>query len=271
MEPLTLQLVQSKGLRLRFKPSQLDTANHVPRSALEGVYGRITATVQLIGAICCNTQSLAAAMMIPRESLAHLITPGQPRPASLCTDSRSVLDCMTLDPLQSPFDLAASSAFIGKFIELYSALGGLPKLLPRPIRLLAWKLDSPPRIILFNGASAPAPSVLDPLTLKPHSLQKIIVNERSKRQAPSAIHTVASDASVSINIRDSVTHYAQHRLEPFKEIVATSSQPGKKHSLVQAHTLEEALACFAHPPRGHHTEIPINASICWNQSHIDPR
>lgn len=271
MEPLTLQLVQSKGLRLCFKPSPLDTANHVPSAAIDGTYGRITSTVQLIGTICCNTQSLAAAMMIPRESLAQLITPGPPRPDSLRTDSRSVLDCMTLDPLQSPLDIAASSAFLVKFMELYSALGGLPKRLPQPVRLLAWKLDSPPRIILFNGSTVPAPSVLDPLTLQPHSLQKILVDERSKRQAASAIHTVSSGDSVSVNIRDSITHYAQHRLEPFKEIITTSSQPGQKHSFVQAHTLEEALACFVHPPRGHHTEIPINASICWSQSHIDPR
>ena len=273
MEPLALQLIQSDdgGLRLRFEASSIGLHAEPPAASGDpGLisYGRIYAVVQLIGSACCNTHSLAAAMLIPRESLAHLIAPDAKPPPLVPTGA--VLDSMH-DP--SLLDLDASSAFVAKFLELYSLSGasGLPARLPRPIRLLAWRLDSPPRIVLFNDTAPPAPSVMDPLTLKPHTLQKILVNEHSKRHAPSSIHVVSSVGGAADNIRDSITHYAQHRLESFKETVVSVARSGLRDAFVQAHTLEEALACFIHPPQGQHTEIPINESTCWNKSHIDPR
>jgi hypothetical protein len=140
------------------------------------------------------------------------------------------------------------------------------------IRLLAWKLDSPPRVILYDLPFPPPPSLLDPLVLEPHTLHKTLLEQRSRRPSPASIHLLppGHTASVSDSIRASLMRYAQTHLAAYKECVILTDSPETK-LLAQAHTLEEAIACFIYPPRDHHTEIPINASVSWNKSHIDSR
>jgi hypothetical protein len=132
-----------------------------------------------------------------------------------------------------------------------------------PLRILAWKIHMPARVILYTGASAPTPSQLDSQVFEPHTLQKVMLDKPSKRPSLSQIQRVeplSTLGSASDCIRASLKAHAS-TLAPYEE------RPG-----AQSHALEEAVYCFIHPPRrAHHTDIPLNASLSWNKGHIDSR
>jgi hypothetical protein len=75
-------------------------------------------------------------------------------------------------------------------------------------------------------------------------------------------------------VRASLAHYAKHVLAPYYERVTTTlPHDAAKRRWMQAtsHTLEEAMACFIHPPPAHHNEVPLNGGRQWDKGHIDPR
>lgn len=257
---------------------------------LPGEYGtQLSDSVQVIGACCCRDSALAAAMLFPTQSLAYMESGGNPTGlhqtsqipglyASLCSDPLSnllVLDDSTIAGLALPQASAFLSAYLARVPPILrscsSPVTRLVSYHDEPIRLLSWRLEAPSRVVLYTGAVVPPPSQLDTAVFQPHTLQKVLVDERSKRGGVTAIHELPASvsATASEDIRDSLSHYAGTRLTPFQETLSSSVGKGVR---VQSHTLEEAMACLIHPPRDdRHTQIPLNASVAWTGHHIDSR
>jgi hypothetical protein len=210
---------------------------------------------------------------------------------NLCSDPASILFVMD-DPALTELTTPQATAFLRSFMASSpeppvpppsSYAQTLVTYSQYPIQLLAWRIDRPSRIILYTGASAPTPSQLDPLAFQPHTLQKTMLEERSKRLAPSVIHqcsesTKISKAGVSSDlIRHSLAHYAKHTLSPFQEKIANASgttrgKTKQRPVIAQSHVLEESITCFIHPPKpGNHSEVSLNGSLSWNKGHIDSR
>ena len=203
----------------------------------------------------------------------------------VCSDPPSTLFVMD-DPALTKLTAAQTAAFLTAFFQRYhhprpEAAHASSRLVTysAPIRLLAWRLDRPARMILYTATAPPPPSELDPLApMQPHTFAKTVLEERTRRPAPSVIQQLPSaltPASNSDAIRTSLAHYARTVLTPYYERVTTAIQPydHTKRRWIQAtsHTLEEAMACFIHPPREHHTEVFLNGSRQWDKGHIDPR
>jgi len=138
--------------------------------------------------------------------------------------------------------------------------------LRQPLHLAAWRVETSPRVCLFTGTdqdiSTDAP---------PHTLPKILLEDRSKRPAPSRIHLLVPDDDIisPVAIRTSLLHHAQTALVPYTHQrlpLAQINQP------VLDHTLEEAVACLIHAPPLHHTHIELNEQPApWDKDHIDSR
>jgi hypothetical protein len=137
-----------------------------------------------------------------------------------------------------------------------------PTLVNKPLKICAWRLESPPRACLYSGSAQ-----INPRTFTaPHLLTKTLLEDRSKRPTPSAIHiTTTQDESA---LRESLLHYAQTALLPHREQLPAS----KKIQPPLDTTLEEAITCLISPPLPeNHTLTTINRSSPWQRDHIDHR
>lgn len=220
-----------------------------------------------LGEICLS-QEFACVMLFPVHALAYqadFTTPQNfpPERRLACTDPLTVLAAMD-DGLP---EASASLAQAGKFLAAFQ-LSSLPASVPtthrQPIHLCAWRLDLPSRVCLYTGEHPRDPNTLDLSAFSPHTLSKILVEERSRRPSPSCIHVLpASDISAGA-IRTSLLHYAQTRLTPHHARLLS-------HDTALDHTLEEALACLIHAPASNHTEIELHQSPPWDKNHIDSR
>lgn len=218
-------------------------------------------------------------MLFPTQSLAYIqSTENLPKAsssipalyASLCDDPISVLfvmDDQALTEHTTPQAVSFLTAFLARAgAPSPQVHNSLTTYQPNPIRLLAWKIELPQRTILYTGS--PLDDTVAQSPTPPHTLQKLLINERSKREPPSVIHQVASNGvldttqepeNISSYIRLSLLRYAGTTLTPFQD------------STYASHTLEEAIASFIQPTASNHTSIPLNTSLAWNKSHIDPR
>jgi hypothetical protein len=201
--------------------------------------------------------------------------------ASLCSDPLSnlfVLEDASLTEVTAPH----ASAFLHTFLTervpplvLSTRTDRLVSYHDAPLRILAWRLDSPARAIVYTGSQPPTPSQMAPGSLQPHTLQKVQVSQRSKRPSPCAIlfGSVSNDIrgdSVSNDIRGSLSLYVRSTssLAPYQETLTVAGKPFK----AQSHTLEEAMVCLLYPPLlGNHTEVPLNCSLAWSKNQIDAR
>lgn len=243
--------------------------------------------------------------MLPAQSKAHFLLAAHAPPdestrriyTQLSSDPSSALFLMD-DPALAALTVPDAIAFLQAFL----AASPLPTATPSfghsdiaartrlvkyhtPIRLLAWRIDRPNRMILYMGTACPPPSRLDPADMQPHTFPKAILDDRTRRPQPSVIQQLPSQAATlpedqPDNVRSSLAAYAKHRLTPFFERIAVLKHPANTTRPVPvafqpaSHTLEEAFACFLHPlPPGssHHTVVPVNGARQWDKAHIDPR
>lgn len=278
------------GDRLRFREStlQFNTATTMSPPAAKA---RDDA-VQGIGRCCLLDSALAAVMLFPAQSHAYMETAGVTATmsqipglyASLCSDPLSnifVLEDPSLTAHTAPLAAAFLHAFLTERVPPPApSQSRLVSYRDAPLTILAWRLDQPARVIVYTGAQPPTPSQMAPGSLRPHTLQKVQVAQRSKRPSPSVIalsvgphdkpHDASlHDASVADDIRGSLSRYVRTAsLAPFQETLTVAG----KNITVQAHTLEEAAVCLLYPPtRGNHTEVPLNCSLAWSKNHIDAR
>ena len=220
-----------------------------------------------LGEICLSPE-LAQAMLFPAHALAYAssLTSTQDFPqenVDFCRDGAAVLAIMA-----ESRTIAATAAQSARFLTRFS-VDCLPVpitvVLRQPVHICAWKLEAPQRVCLFTGESPRNPAAIDPATLAPHTLSKILLEERSKRPCPSRIHLVPEDDISPNAVRSSLLHYAQTALSPYR---ARLPHP---HNNALEHTLEEAVAALIHPPLRNHTQIELNASPPWDKDHIDSR
>lgn len=230
-----------------------------------------------------------------------------------CHDPPSILHAMTVSPAHdiSPAHLSLdhSAKFLSKFHE--ACLPPPTTVTYRqPIHLCAWKIESPSRVLVYTGKHPVVGEqqellVTDPASFTPHTLSKLLLDERSKRPTPSSIHLLSNDQEFTQEaIRQSLLHFAQTALTPHRERISvlqkrqggssTTSSGRQVHllrrgannnatititnsSMVQQpltvldHTLEEAAAVFTHPPTRNHSEIGLNQSPPWDKDHVDSR
>ena len=180
-----------------------------------------------------------------------------------CEDPHAVLIAMDLPPHLQNIALAA------KFLAQFQATCLPPPALitlRQPVHLCAWRLDAPPRICLYTGEHPSDPTSIDPSTLLPHTLSKVLLEERTKRPNPARIHLTSHDEISPNAARLSLLHYAQTALTTQREKL-----PSQPTSTVLHHTLEEAITCLIHPPTRNHTTIELNQSPPWDKDHIDSR
>lgn len=203
-------------------------------------------------------------MLFPNHALAHQAgeeIPDQQYRAA-CSDPHTVLAAMDdLPPSSRPITQAAK--FLAKF-QLDSLPQPVSTVHRQPIHLCAWRLDLPSRVCLYTGEHPADPSALDLATFSPHTLSKLLLEERSRRPNPSRVHILPQDDISAHAVRTSLLHYAQTALTPYRARTLDSAPQ-------LDHTLEEALACLIHAPTRNHTEIELHQSPPWDKDHIDSR
>lgn len=302
--PLRLELFPAStspsGLpRLRIKPEQLEHQPYLSPAptttspSIQPPTTRLHEIITRIGEICLSPE-LAHIMLFPAEALAFSVptqdhTPTAPLPDAyhaLCHDPTSVLYAMTDIP-SAHLRLDQSAQFLKHFQE---ACLPAPKIIKyrQPLHLCAWKIESPSRILVYTGRHPSDHEAItaslrqeSPVPFLPHTLSKVLLDERSKRPTPSSIHLLNNDQEFApSSIRASLLHYAQtsltsHRerftlLQQKQEHRPRSKQPPSTF-IVQDHTLEEAAAIFIEPCTKNHSEIGINQSPPWDKDHVDNR
>ena len=279
LPPLEFELLRDSSgpPRLRFKPAPLSYQAYasVPPGQTPAPNARLQDIVSRLGEICLSPE-LAHVMLFPVHANAFQsgVTTEQNFPDTrrdACLDPPTVLDAMD-DPAPSTASLALAAQFLTKF-QLLPA----PTLTThrQPFHLCAWRLDLPSRVCLYTGDHPADPSALDLSALAPHTLSKVLLEERSRRACPSGVRLIPSDDISPNAVRTSLLHYAQADLAP---------HTARGHDLaphtVRGHyadtarldtTLEEALACLIHAPARNHTQIELHQSPPWDKDHIDAR
>ena len=267
MPPLEFELL-SPSNRLRFKPAPLQCQPFIIAGA-ELAAGEITSSatgstrlheiIARVGEICLSPE------------LSRIMSPIQP---ATTTTSSSVSPVQPTQPSSSSINMETTPASLRQSAGLLADLQArcMPKptlvTLRQPLHLAAWRVETSPRVCLFTGTDQDiSTSITD---APPHTLPKILLEDRSKRPAPSRIHLLVPDDDISpVAIRTSLLHHAQTALVPYTHQrlpLAQINQP------VLDHTLEEAVACLIHAPPLHHTHIELNEQPApWDKDHIDSR
>jgi hypothetical protein len=273
--------------RLRFKPALLEpypydaappapaTAQQQQQASLPIFTSRLHEIIQRVGEICLSPE-LAHVMLFPAHALAHqacLTTPlDYPQEYhDLCHDHTAILFAMQ-DMDNGEPHTAQLAADAGKFLARFQADCLPPPSLVKfrqPLHVCAWRIESPTRTLLLVHHSGqpdqnPAETIqADPLAFKPHQLPKHLLDERSKRPQPSAIHLLPNDADLTSQaVRDSLLHHV-------KTSPASFTPPSNGNA--QDTTLEEAACVFTAGPAANHSEIELNQSPPWEKDHIDSR
>ena len=232
---------------------------------------RLHEIIVRLGEICLSPE-LAHIMLYPAHALAHQSSwagTGEQLEftkdcVAACLDPAHILASM--DSSCEPAGPSLTSKILADF-QLTCLPAPTQTTLRQPIHVCAWKVETPSRICLYTGEHPTSPSAsIDPASLAPHTLSKILLDERSKRPAPTRIHVLQHDAPTVQDIRASLLHYAQTGLTPHCQRL---QQP--PYGTPLDHTLEEAVACLIHPPARNHTTIQLNQRCPWDKDHIDSR
>ena len=135
-----------------------------------------------------------------------------------------------------------------------------------PLHICAWRIESPTRTLLPTTSTTTAktealPLGNDPAAFKPHQLPKLLLDERSKRPQPSAIHLLPNDADLTCQaVRDSLLYHIKANPSDFRVVPPTRDT-----------TLEEAACVFTAGSASNHSVIALNQSPPWEKDHVDSR
>jgi hypothetical protein len=256
--------------RLRIKPSQLEYLAYADlkpdlQQAQCNNTTRLQEIIARLGELWLSPE-LAHVMLFGSHALAFSteLSTTQDFPQAYtetCHDPHAIL--LAMDEPHPP-NATSSAKFLAQF---QSTCLPQPKIviLRDPLHLCAWRLDAPPRICLYTGQHPSDPTTLDPATHLPHTLSKVLLEDRTKRPTPARIHLITDDDISPNAVRKSLLHYAQTALTPQREKLS-----GQAGSALHT-TLEEAIACLIHAPLRNHTTIELNQSPPWDKDHIDSR
>jgi hypothetical protein len=165
------------------------------------------------------------------------------------------------------------------FIEVINKLVGcLPvvgiRQFPAPKQFLAWRVDLPPRALLYHGKEVD----VDVSKTPPHLLPKTSMQDKIHNRTLSGISVLEDSPS------DAETLHTALRACVAEEIVAPyanfADHPNHKVSIricpgqSEVHhttTLAEAVSLFTGPPPFRISDVPLHESEPWNENHIDDR
>ena len=132
--------------------------------------------------------------------------------------------------------------------------------------LLAWRIDTPSRIVLSTGRVKHG---FEPEFFKPTELDKVLIDERSSLKPVGLIRIVSArkDQDHPQLVRSSLVHFANKHLEEApKETVRRDG--GNVHTNTCLH---EALACFTLREPDLHTKVEVHSSLKWDNEYEDGR
>ena len=159
-----------------------------------------------------------------------------------------------------------SPAFTGCIKALVSCLPSVqPETFPTPLSILAWRIDSPPRVILYTGER----HCVDLRSSPPHTLPKVVISEKISKQTVGGISMLSDmgDSMESLRscmVQDLVKQdYGSHPMHQISSRV--------KRMTFTSTTLAEALSVFACQPPDEHSILRVGESAAWDKEHIDDR
>jgi hypothetical protein len=159
-----------------------------------------------------------------------------------------------------------SPAFTACIKSLVACLPSVsPESFPTPLSILAWRIDCPPRALLYTGES----ERVDLLATPPHTLAKTVLTEKIPKRTVSGISLLSDTGDSMQSLRSCLVHdlvvdgFADHPMHQ----VSTRLKP----ETFTTTTLAEAVAVFAcHPPE-EHSILRVGESAAWDKDHIDFR
>ena len=247
--PPRYELIQAEQ-RLRFAPQSLQTGLQMtsrPGPHTQGIK-QLQHLVQRLGRACLSPE------------LAGLIlsSPAPPK------DPASILQALQT---HEPSEASLKSA--------RAALKGINQASPPPAQkahqapqayLLAWKVETPRKVILFTGRDALASSAVEGLA--PHTLPKLCLPDTSQRPELARITLLPSPPDhACIRAHILATIHAGALDTGYIERLPQAGKSG-----AQSTVLEEALLAFSSPPpKACHATVTLNGSKQWQSDHVDPR
>lgn len=222
-----------------------------------------------------TSPSLSLCMVRPAAALESVLKP----PAS--SDVRTLefhlsvgasLDKMTSKPFQPPTEEGYMACM--EALDL-SVPAPETTFLPTDKAVLFWRLDTPPRAILYVGAD-PAANLL---SQSPHNLEKVMVNCKvPHRPTGGILETDCSSTEEAVRdalrafARDGLsTHPANTVLISQSEVEAESGAMVRQVAPVTCTTLAESVACFTLNKPKSITSCQLGKSSAWKEDGIDPR
>jgi hypothetical protein len=145
---------------------------------------------------------------------------------------------------------------------------------PTPRQFLAWRVDLPPRALLYNGEETD----IDVSKTPPYLLPKLSMQDKLQNRTLSGISALTDPSS------DADTLHTALRACVADEIVAPhadfADHPNHKVAirvgpgLTEVHhttTLAEAVGLFTGPPPFRISDVALHESEPWNKNHVDDR
>ena len=160
--------------------------------------------------------------------------------------------------------------------RLLECMPGVKKTdLSSPMHLLAWRMDCPPRAILYHGNTGDvnlgeAPPYLLPKSVHPDKVPNRTLSGISILPAPSnkdEVHT-AVRACIAEEV---VGPHSSFSLHPHHKVVLRNPalpQQTTQHTMT---TLAEAVSFFTGPAPPKLSEVALNTSAPWEDEHVDDR
>lgn len=184
-----------------------------------------------------------------------------------CSDRAGVLSCMPvapLDPEYLSFAHTLEGAQPPVSTEHYH----------QPLALLFWRVDIPPRAVIFVGEAAD----VDPASHSQHHLPKLLLNSKLQQRAVGGsgvcpVGATENDlrgairAFAATDMRGHPCNMALARVEPRE----ASAEVARQTTPVVSTTLAESLACFVLAPPLKINACRMGESLPWKEEGIDPR
>ena len=161
-----------------------------------------------------------------------------------------------------------SPAFTNCIRALVSCLPSIrPETFPTPLSILAWRIDCPPRIILYTGES----ENVDLAATPPHALPKVVIPEKIPKRTVSGISMLSDTGDSMQSLRSCIVQDLVVSGQGFGDhsMHQVSSRP--KQMSFTSTTLAEAITVFACQPPGEHSVLRVGESATWDKDHIDDR
>jgi len=228
---------------------------------------RLQSVLQKVGEIVLGNE-ITHVMMFPMQASKYVSR----FPPELQTDYNTLCarKSFMLSVMDNEENLSINKEGVLEFIQrFHDTQKAIPKHHTKfraPHQVLAWKLETPTRVVVYNETQEAADMNVDELI--PHKIQKVVLDEKSPIKGCCHIH-VTEGVDVN-NIRESLLFFYNNNLIP------SNTQPAlqKKSAMtpLSAHVVEEAIVCFIkEPPKVNTSELELNQSTPWEKDQIDSR